>query len=48
MAVAVEQQQTLLIGGRWTGAESGRECEQTNPFTGEVAGRAAAAGTAGR
>jgi hypothetical protein len=27
MAVAVERQQKL-IGGKWVGAKSGRECEQ--------------------
>jgi benzaldehyde dehydrogenase (NAD) len=43
MAIAVEQQK-LLIGGEWVGARSGRECEQVNPYTGEVVGRAAAAG----
>src|SRR5436305_9124671 len=43
MAIAVEQQK-LLIGGDWVAAKSGRECEQLNPYTGEVVGRAAAAG----
>ncbi|HKH22868.1 MAG TPA: aldehyde dehydrogenase [Solirubrobacterales bacterium] len=44
MAVAVEQQQNLLIGGEWVGAKSGRECEQTNPYSGDVVGHAASAG----
>ncbi|HEY3191663.1 MAG TPA: aldehyde dehydrogenase [Solirubrobacterales bacterium] len=44
MAVAVEQQQNLLIGGDWVAAKSGRECEQTNPYSGDVVGVAAAAG----
>ena len=44
MAVAVEQQQKLLIGGEWVDAKSGREVEQTNPYTEDVVGRAAAAG----
>jgi vanillin dehydrogenase len=43
MAIAVEQQ-NLLIGGDWVAAQSGRECEQVNPYTGETVGRAAAAG----
>src|SRR5437763_17158076 len=43
MAIAVEQQ-NLLIGGDWVAAKSGRRCEQLNPYTGEVVGRAAAAG----
>ncbi len=43
MAVAVEQQQKLLIGGEWVDAKSGREVEQTNPYTEDVVGRAAAA-----
>ncbi len=37
-------QQQLLIGGEWTGAQSGREYEQSFPFTGAPVGRAAAAG----
>src|SRR5215211_1336215 len=45
MAIAVEQQQKLLIGGEWVDAKSGRECEQTNPYSGDVVGHAAAAGT---
>jgi phenylacetaldehyde dehydrogenase len=36
--------QQLLIGGEWTDAASGREYEQRFPYTGEVIGRAAAAG----
>ncbi|MBV8430194.1 MAG: aldehyde dehydrogenase family protein [Solirubrobacterales bacterium] len=36
--------QQLLIGGEWTAARSGREYEQTFPYTGDVVGRAAAAG----
>ncbi|HEY8202828.1 MAG TPA: aldehyde dehydrogenase family protein, partial [Actinomycetota bacterium] len=44
MAVAVEQQQNLRIGGDWVAAKSGRECEQTNPYAGDVVGVAAAAG----
>ena len=44
MAVAVEQQQKLLIGGEWVDAKSGREVEQRSPYTEDVVGRAAAAG----
>ncbi|HEX3563610.1 MAG TPA: aldehyde dehydrogenase family protein, partial [Solirubrobacterales bacterium] len=44
MAVAVAEQ-NLLIGGDWVGAKSGKESEQTNPYTDETVGRAAAAGT---
>ena len=36
--------QQLLIGGDWTGARSGREYQQTFPFTGAAVGTAAAAG----
>ena len=43
MAIAVEEQ-NLLIGGKWVGAKSGKECEQTNPYNEETVGRAAAAG----
>src|SRR3954470_10650605 len=43
MAVAVAEQE-LLIGGEWIGAKSGKETEQTNPYTDETVGRAAAAG----
>jgi len=45
MAIAVEQQQNLLIGGEWVGAKSGRECEQTSPYSGDVVGHAASAGS---
>jgi benzaldehyde dehydrogenase (NAD) len=41
--VGVEQQQ-LLIGGRWTDARSGRTHDKKNPYSGEPAGTAAAAG----
>jgi benzaldehyde dehydrogenase (NAD) len=41
--VGVEQQQ-LLIGGRWTDARSGRTHDKSNPYTGDPAGAAAAAG----
>src|SRR3954453_12768820 len=44
MAVAVEQKQDLLIGGEWVEAKSGRQCEQTSPYSGDVVGQAAAAG----
>src|SRR4029453_366502 len=43
MAVAVAEQ-NLLIGGEWVGAKSGKKTEQTNPYTEETVGRAAAAG----
>ncbi len=36
--------QALLIGGEWQGAASGREFEQSFPFTGDRVGTAAAAG----
>ena len=36
--------QQLLIGGDWTAARSGREYQQTFPFTGAAVGTAAAAG----
>ena len=36
--------QQLLIGGDWTEARSGREYQQTFPFTGAAVGTAAAAG----
>ncbi len=48
MAVAVEQKQDLLIGGQWVASKSGKECEQTNPYSGDVVGQAAAAGPRGR
>jgi acyl-CoA reductase-like NAD-dependent aldehyde dehydrogenase len=35
---------TLLIGGEWTGARDGRSFDKTDPFTGDPAGSAAAAG----
>ncbi len=35
---------TLLIGGDWTGAQDGKSFDKTDPFTGESAGSAAAAG----
>ena len=35
---------TLLIGGEWTGARDGRSFDKTDPFTGDSAGSAAAAG----
>jgi acyl-CoA reductase-like NAD-dependent aldehyde dehydrogenase len=41
--VDVEQQQ-LLIGGEWTGAATGATFERVDPYTGEVATIAAAAG----
>ena len=44
MATVELAEQQLLIGGNWTGATSGREYEQTFPYTGEPVGRAAAAG----
>ena len=44
MATVELAEQQLLIGGNWTGARSGREYEQTFPYTGEPVGRAAAAG----
>jgi benzaldehyde dehydrogenase (NAD) len=44
MATVELAHQQLLIGGDWTGARSGREYEQTFPYTGEQVGWAAAAG----
>ena len=44
MATVDVDVQQLLIGGRWVGATSGRSFEKTNPFTGQAAGSAAAAG----
>jgi vanillin dehydrogenase len=44
MATAQLELQRLLIGGRWTEASSGSSFERTDPFTGEPAGSAAAAG----
>ena len=43
MATTELARQELLIGGRWTGARSGRSYEQTFPYTGETVGVAAAA-----
>ncbi|MCW3004097.1 MAG: salicylaldehyde dehydrogenase, partial [Conexibacter sp.] len=43
--VGVEQQQ-LLIGGDWVAASDGRTYQKLDPFTGEVATEAAAAGPA--
>src|SRR3954453_3037887 len=42
--VEIAQEQQLLIGGRWTGASSGGTYEKANPFTGETASTASAAG----
>ena len=36
--------QQMLVGGDWRGAKSGREYEQSFPFTGEQVGWAPAAG----
>jgi vanillin dehydrogenase len=44
MATTATTNQQLLIGGEWRGASSGREYEQTFPFTGETVGVAAAGG----
>ena len=44
MATAQVEQQGLLIGGEWKGAGSGSTFERTDPFTGEPASLAAAAG----
>ena len=44
MATTATANQQLLIGGEWRGASSGREYEQTFPFTGETVGVAAAGG----
>ena len=44
MATAQLELQRLLIGGRWTEASSGSSFERTDPFTGQPAGTAAAAG----
>jgi vanillin dehydrogenase len=43
-ATSQMQEQKLLIGGEWVGAESGRSFERIDPYTGESAGSAAAAG----
>jgi acyl-CoA reductase-like NAD-dependent aldehyde dehydrogenase len=44
MTVTQLEPQQLLIGGGWTGAEGGRSFERTDPWTGEAASSAAAAG----
>jgi vanillin dehydrogenase len=44
MTITQLEPQRLLIGGSWTGAEGGRSFETTDPWTGETAGSAAAAG----
>jgi acyl-CoA reductase-like NAD-dependent aldehyde dehydrogenase len=44
MATVETERQQLLIGGRWTGAGSGRTFSKRNPFDGSAAGEAAAAG----
>jgi vanillin dehydrogenase len=44
MATAELAREQLLIGGRWTGAGSGRTYQQHFPYTGETVGIAAAAG----
>ena len=36
MATTATANQQLLIGGEWRGASSGREYQQTFPFTGET------------
>jgi benzaldehyde dehydrogenase (NAD) len=43
MSVAQVEEQQLLIGGSWKGAEGGGSFEVVDPFTGEPAGIAAAA-----
>ena len=44
MSITGLEPQQLLIGGSWTAAEGGRSFETTDPWTGEPAGSAAAAG----
>jgi benzaldehyde dehydrogenase (NAD) len=44
MSITRLEPQQLLIGGNWTAAEGGRSFETTDPWTGEAAGSAAAAG----
>jgi acyl-CoA reductase-like NAD-dependent aldehyde dehydrogenase len=44
MATVGLEHQQLLIGGQWRDASSGRTHEKANPFTGQSAGTAAAAG----
>src|SRR5690242_19649869 len=46
MSTVVTQEQQLLIGGEWTGAESGATFEKANPYTGDPVTKAAAAGVA--
>jgi acyl-CoA reductase-like NAD-dependent aldehyde dehydrogenase len=43
MSITEVEQQQLLIGGEWAGAGSGDTFERSDPYTGEVASRAAAA-----
>jgi acyl-CoA reductase-like NAD-dependent aldehyde dehydrogenase len=43
MSITEVEQQQLLIGGEWAGAGSGDTFERTDPWSGEVASRAAAA-----
>jgi succinate-semialdehyde dehydrogenase/glutarate-semialdehyde dehydrogenase len=38
MAVITGQEEQLLIGGRWVGAEDGKRFDVTNPATGDVVG----------
>src|SRR5665213_3472483 len=44
MATTGIAEQQLLIGGEWRGAQGGGSFERMNPFTGEVASSASAAG----
>jgi vanillin dehydrogenase len=44
MSTAQLARQQLLIGGRWTDAQSGKSYEQSFPYTGDAVGTAAAAG----
>jgi acyl-CoA reductase-like NAD-dependent aldehyde dehydrogenase len=44
MTITQLEPQQLLIGGSWTGAAGDRSFETIDPWTGETAGRAAAAG----
>jgi acyl-CoA reductase-like NAD-dependent aldehyde dehydrogenase len=43
MSITEVEQQQLLIGGEWASAGSGETFERNDPYTGEVASRAAAA-----
>ena len=43
MSITEVEQQQLLIGGEWGGARSGETFERVDPWSGEVASRAAAA-----